>query len=70
MEVSRVPILKVHSGGNLIYKIIGQIQRHWKVQHWKWKKSALFWIDLWSDNFLIHEYPHLVTFAKKRHKCS
>jgi hypothetical protein len=28
-------------------------------------KSALFWTDLWSDNCLIHEYPHLVTFAKK-----
>jgi hypothetical protein len=33
-------------------------------------KIALFWTDLWSDNCLIHEYPHLVTFAKKRHKCS
>jgi hypothetical protein len=29
-------------------------------------KSALFWTDLWSDNCLIQEYPHLVTFAKKR----
>jgi hypothetical protein len=28
------------------------------------KKTALFWTDLWEENYLSHKYPHLVTFAK------
>jgi hypothetical protein len=29
-------------------------------------RSALFLTDLWSENCLVQEYPHLATFAKKR----
>jgi hypothetical protein len=28
------------------------------------RKSGMFWTDIWDDNCLQHEFPHLITYTR------